>query len=213
MDAVDDQVGNQDRSEDGKARDKRGQEQRRGRNAQHKTDDDISDGGRDQDARASPRCNKRTGVGTRVTRFHQPCDGHAPHRRSTRRVRAGNGREHTANKDGGRAKAALGKVGQRFGHIQKLAAQPGADQHVTCQDKQRYGGQRKGVDARKQTLPYKAQRQVTGHPKHQYGGRTNGGPDRDGKADQRDKHDNGQIEIPTQLNGLIKSIPKHPVSP
>ena len=49
-------------------------------------------------------------------------------------------REHAADKHRGRAEAALGELRQRLGHIEKLAAEPGAHQHVAGEDEERHGG-------------------------------------------------------------------------
>ena len=124
IDAVHDEVGDQDRHKDRTARDQRRQKQRRRGYAQHEADDDIGDRGRDQDAGTGARRDQRAGVGARITRLDQTRDGHATHRSRTRRVRARDRREHAADQHRGRPEAALGKAGQRLGHVEKLSDSP-----------------------------------------------------------------------------------------
>ena len=163
--------------------DDRRQEQRRGGNAQHEADDDIGDRRRDQDAGTGPGRNQRAGIGAGISRFDQPVDGHAADCGGAGGVGAGNRREHAADQHRGRAEAALGKLGQRLGDIEKLAAQPGPYQHVAGQDEQRHGGEGEVVDPVKQALADQRQRQRAGDDQHQDRGRSDRRPDRYGQRD------------------------------
>jgi hypothetical protein len=111
---------------------------------QHQADDDVGDRGRDQDAGTGTCRDQRTGIGPRIAAFHQAADGHPAHGGGPGGIGARDGCKHAADQNRGGAESALGPAGQRLGHIEKLAAEPGAHQDIAGQDKERDRGERKG---------------------------------------------------------------------